>query len=112
MIQTMNRLQLGGTRFESEEMGRGADVRNVWARVGDVETHGTVAPTLLDSLTQDLSRVDDDNEVERELIPGDAVSSNGVQSRSCAEWEANECSSAHSELLGLVPHLSFMQSPG
>ena len=33
---------------ESEEMGRRGDVRNVWARVGDVETHATVAPTLLD----------------------------------------------------------------
>ena len=82
---------------ESEEMGRGADVRNVWARVGDVETHATVAPTLLDSLAQDLSRVDHDNEVERDPIPGDAVSSIGVQSRSCAEREADECSSAHSE---------------
>ena len=78
MIQTMNRLQLGGR-----------------ARVGDVETHATVAPTLLDSLAEDLSRVDHDN--ERELIPGDAVSSIGVQSRSCAEREADECSSAQSE---------------
>ena len=80
---------------ESEEMGRRGDVRNVWARVGDVETHATVAPTLLDSLAEDLSMVDHDN--ERELIPGDAVSSIGVQSRSCVEREDDECSSVHSE---------------
>ena len=35
---------------ESAEMGRREDVRNVRARVGDVETHTSVAPTLLDSL--------------------------------------------------------------
>ena len=80
---------------ESEEMGRRGDVRNVWARVGDLETHASVAPTLLDSLAEDLSRVDHDN--ERELIAGDAVSSLGVQSRPCVEREDDECSSVHSE---------------
>ena len=38
-----------------------------------------------------------DHDIERELIPGDAVSSLGVQSRSCVEREDDECSSAHSE---------------
>ena len=36
-----------------EDMGRRSDVRNVWARVGDVEDHSTVDPTLLDSLAED-----------------------------------------------------------
>ena len=33
------------------EVGRGPDVRNVWARVGD--SHAAVVPTLLDSLGSD-----------------------------------------------------------
>ena len=33
------------------EVGRGPDVRNVWARVG--ESHTAVIPTLLDSLGSD-----------------------------------------------------------
>ena len=37
-----------------EDMGRKSDVRNVWARVGDVEDHSAVDPTLLDSLAEDL----------------------------------------------------------
>ena len=37
-----------------EDMGRRSDVRNVWARVGDVEDHSAVDPTLLDSLAEDL----------------------------------------------------------
>ena len=37
-----------------EDMGRKSDVRSVWARVGDVEDHSTVDPTLLDSLAEDL----------------------------------------------------------
>ena len=37
-----------------EDMGRRCDVRNVWARVGDVKNHSTVDPTLLDSLAEDL----------------------------------------------------------
>ena len=49
---------------ESVKMGRRGDVRNVWARVGDVETHASVAPTLMDSLAEDLSRVDHDNEID------------------------------------------------
>ena len=47
-------------------MGRGSDVRNVWACVGDVENDGTVAPTLLDSLAEDLCRVEPDNEPSRD----------------------------------------------
>ena len=35
------------------EVGPGPDVRNVWARVGDVESHAAVVPTLLDSLAPD-----------------------------------------------------------
>ena len=35
-------------------MGRRFDVRNVWAHVGDVENQSAVAPTLLDSLAEDL----------------------------------------------------------
>ena len=35
------------------EAGRGPDARNVWARVGDVESHAAVIPTLLDSLGPD-----------------------------------------------------------
>ena len=34
--------------------GRKSDVRNVWARVGNVEDHSAVDPTLLDSLAEDL----------------------------------------------------------
>ena len=71
---------------ESEEMGRGADVRNVWARAGDVETHATLAPTLLDSLAQDLFGGKWRTSVTTKLLL------NGTR-----------C---------LVPHLSLMQSPG
>ena len=53
-------------------MGRGSDVRNVWACVGEVENHGTVAPTLLDSLAEDLCRVEPDNEPSRDPMPGDS----------------------------------------
>ena len=89
MVQTMNSLATWRDEVsESEEMGRGADVRNVWARVGDVEIHATVAPRLLDSLAQDLFRV---NEVERDPIPCDAVSSIGVQSRSCSSAHSESC---------------------
>ena len=52
-------------------MGRGSDVRNVWACVGEVENHGTVAPTLLDSLAEDMCRVEPDNEPSRDPMPGD-----------------------------------------
>ena len=45
------------------EVGRGPDVRNMWARVGDVEFHAVIVPTLLDSLGPD-------NEPSN-LIPGD-----------------------------------------
>ena len=38
-----------------EDVGRRSDVRNVWARVADVEDHSAVAVTLLDSLAEDLS---------------------------------------------------------
>ena len=34
------------------EVGRSPDVRNVWARVGDIESHAPIVPTLLDSLTR------------------------------------------------------------
>ena len=37
-----------------QDTGRRCDVRNVWARVGDVEDHSAVDPTLLDSLAEDL----------------------------------------------------------
>ena len=40
---------------QRDELGRGSDVRNVWVRVGDdVERPGTVNPTLLDSLAEDV----------------------------------------------------------
>ena len=94
MIQ-MNPLQLGGRGQSIRRDGSTWDVQNVWARVGDVVTHATVAPTLLDSLAEDLSKVDHD--VERELIPGDAISSIRVQSRSGVEREDNEHNSVHSE---------------
>ena len=45
------------------EVGRGPDVRNVWARMGDIESHAAVVLTLLDSLGPD-------NEPST-LIPGD-----------------------------------------
>ena len=97
---------------------RSHDVWNVWARVGDVEIHATVALTLLDSLAEDLSH---DN--ERELIPGDAVTSIGVvsflrmtnavlsiQSLVGERWRT---SSTTKFLIGACCHapLSLMQSP-
>ena len=82
---------------QCEEMGRGSDVRNVWARVGDVENHGTVAPTLLDSLAEDLCRVEPHNEPSRDTVPGDEGGQILDQFRCCADREVDECCSAGSE---------------
>ena len=60
------------------EVGRGPDVRNVWARVGDIGSRAPIVPTLLDSLGPD-------NE-SSSLIPGDVGGPSD-----------DECSSAHSE---------------
>ena len=68
------------------EVGRGPDVRNVWARVGDFESHAAVVPTLLDSLGPD-------NEPSNP-IPGDVGGPvddecNSAQSESCC-WSEME----------------------
>ena len=78
-------------------LGRVSDVRNVWARVGDVENHGTVAPTLLYSLAEDLCRVEPDNEPSRDPMPGDEGGHIHDQFRCCADREVGQCSSAGSE---------------
>ena len=71
-----------------EDMGRRSDVRNVWARVGDVEEHSAVAPTLLDSLAEDLWVAQPNTNL------GD-VGRIGVQSPRGAD-APDECSSASS----------------
>ena len=120
MIQTMNRLQLGGTRSANPK--RWVEVR-MSGTCGHVLVMWTHAIVDQHCWIHWRRRVDHDNEVERDPIPGDAVSSIGIQSLSCAEREADECSSAHSEwtsvttiLLNgarcLVPRLSLTQSPG
>ena len=69
-----------------EDMGRRSDVRNVRARVGDVEA---VAPTLLDSLAEDLlvappcTNLGDDGRIGVQIPPGSDA--------------ADDCSSASSE---------------
>ena len=68
---------------------RRSDVSDVWARVGDVEDHSAVVPTLLDSLAKDLL------EAPPYANLGD-IGRLGVQIPRGSD-AADECSSASSE---------------
>ena len=64
---------------EREEVGRRADVRNVWARVGDVECHTAVDPGSLvrdecgsvrsESCWGEMEDIDEDEDVEWGTLP-------------------------------------------
>ena len=62
---------------EREEMGRRADVRNVWARVGDVECHTAVGSLVRDecgsvrseSCWGEMEGIDEDEDVEWGTLP-------------------------------------------
>ena len=84
-----------------EDMGRSSDVRNVWARVGDVEDQA-VDPTLLDSLAEDLVVPPHTNLGDIGLRGSDAVDDcSSVSSESC--WGEMEDVGDEAVAWGVLP---------